>query len=165
MKETKYLSSGKIHLLAITKKDYEERGSSIPKLSFDIYKNIQDFNNSIYYIQKVKPNYGSTPVDVIQEYVNEYGSSIYICAEAGAINYDDYIPKTKKEIKNQVFQQRSDLFNLRFMNIVFTPTMSSICEKDDIFMYKNDITEDFMNNAFNAEVIGQVRLKERRNNG
>ena len=163
MKETRHLSTGRIQMTTVTKKDYEKRGSSIPGVALDIYRHVSSFNETLYCIQKIQPSFGNTIPDVLSEFISKYGETYFIVILAENVKYDFPPSGDIDQTSAIIGQQKKELTELGFWNIMFNRKCSNIYSRGDIYIYPNDITRKFIqdNNGdvTSDKIVNSISLK------
>ena len=165
MKETKSLSKGKVQMNVVTRDDYNKRGASIPNVAFDIYRHLSEFQDTLYCIQKIQPSYGNTSMDVLKEFIEEYGEQYFVIVQSDFLlkhssNYNKINMDNIGMMTISLSTQKSYLLEAGFENILFNRKCSNIYTNGNIFVYPNERVKQFLQDNCgdieSGKIIGKI---------
>lgn len=135
------LDSGSVDLKIYTRED-EDSPSLINSIVSDIYKNLPDFNEPITIVWNVTCNDERTIADVLDEYTDKWGEEAFIICKAGTLvhEYQGSIIDFYRKIE-QIIGYCLDAY---FYRVFFNKNMVKSCGANDICIYSNDKTEDWI---------------------
>lgn len=154
------LDTGEVNVTVNTRDMYENTNFRISGIAVDIYKNLPDFKDDLYFVRKVKPFKGYKVEDVLDEFTKNYGEDKFIFAQAGSISCDMEAGGIIDDAIGVINSQRMDLFRSYFYNIIFNRVMHNSYGNGEIFIYSNDTVEDFiaknMGSVTSDKIINRV---------
>lgn len=149
------LESGKIKVRTYTREDLTS-GKRIRGVIKDIYTNLENFNESIIWIDDVTPAKDKTITDVLDEYTEKYGEEAFVMCQAGCVTSDKpagLIEEHTTFISTMV----SFVLEAYFYRVLFNRCMSHSYGVPDFCIYSNDKTEDWIkDNMGEGKIIKSV---------
>ena len=143
MTETVITSKGIVAVSTFTKEDSLKK--SIKDLPSDIYKNLQNFNEDIIFISKVKPIKENTIADVLKEFLenNSNYKDKLIFSQSGILSIIKVMGNINEGL-SIVNDEKENLIKAGFKNIIWNLRMSKVSGNGDYFIYNNAKGENFI---------------------
>lgn len=148
-KEEIKLESGKIYVSTYSREDLKSK-KFIRWVVDDLYRQLPDFNEEIYFIDETKPIVSKTVKDVLKEYVDKCNGDDKIILTRGCIltrdpNNNDLIAFINNMIYNAVYAG--------FRRILFNRCMANSYTLTDILILLNDKSKEFIGNNIGEDKI------------
>lgn len=116
------------------------------KIISDIFYNLVDFDDSIFWLRNARPNEGFSLKDIVLDYIQQFGNSKLIFAQAGTIINNFPSEGLIDLAKNNINNQRKALYDSNFINVIFNRKMAHSFMNTDIFVYFNEAGNFFIEN-------------------
>ena len=135
----KILESGKIKYMVYTDKNKDEK-VTVRVIIGKLFRlsNMDDLK--IVFVFKIVPNSGKTPIEVLSEYVEKYGTTKSI------ILMDTRIANPYFETSNYAAQQlfKKECTNLGFCNVIWNACIGKDSNSTDWLIFGNDYANEWM---------------------
>ena len=144
------LDSGSVDIKIYTREDADSQ-SLINSIVSDIYKNLPDFNESITVVWNVTCNDDQTIGDVLDEYTAKWGEEAFIICKVGTLVHEHSF--NVADLNYKIEQMIDYYLNACFYRVFFNKNMVKSCGANDICIYGNNNTEEWI-----AQNMGEGKI-------
>lgn len=153
-----YTQSGDVTLTVYEREDVSPMVIRVKNVIQDIYSNLPDFNEKIYWINKVNvKEKGKTIADVLDQFTEMSGNDKFIICQAGLLNSDLPVQGDNNDALEVIQSQKGYILDAYFYNIYFNRRMAQSYTNPDICIYSNEMTEEWIKeNKGEDKIINRV---------